>query len=509
MSVESAERYLNVVETAHRERLGQFFTPPFVARFMCQWALEESPPKLFDPAFGLGSFFFAAEKIAPDSIFEGIERDKKVLDHFFSDHSITNLESLRLKQGDYFSAWGASYPAIVCNPPYMRFQNFLDRDKVIPEIEKRTGLKLSGYTNLASAFLLKSLHELGDGGKLAYLMPLEFLNTGYGEVVKRALLEGGGIKALIRIEPEEEVFPDATTSVGIVLVHKDSVKHAVRFCTVTSMSQLEQGWAAVPGRSVNVEELDPVEKWLRHFDEPQKLNHSELVPVSSYGAFSRGIATGANEFFIVSRQEAAELGLPASTLRACIARSSQVRQGYFTESDLRRLADNDERVFLVDLASSGDESVKKYIAKGRSLGFDQRFLTRTRKPWFKLEARKPSPILFGVFSRDGFKVIRNTSSAVSLTCFHCFYPNLFGHDFVDYLFLYFNSPASQKILSQEARKYGGKLDKFEPRDLNRALAPSPQWFSRIPEALAKKQLDRIARGEGLDEAACRLFDTLI
>ncbi len=509
MSAEISERYLNVVEAEHRERLGQFFTPPIVARFMCQWALKGSPKRLFDPAFGLGAFFFAARGIAPEVSFVGIERDEKVLDHFYVEHSTTNLRSLQLTQGDYFSTWGAGYPSIVGNPPYMRFQNFLDRDRVIPEIERRTGLKLSGYTNMSSAFLVKSLHELGAGGRLAYLMPLEFLNTGYGEVVKRALLDEGAIKALIRIEPEGEVFPNATTSVGIVLVHKNAVKDTVRFCTATTLSQLERDLTGVPGRSVNVEELDPSDKWLRHFDEPQILNHSELVPTSLYGTFSRGIATGANEFFVVSRQEAAALHLPSTALRACITRSSQVQQALFTDANMKRLVENDERVFLIDLASSDNERINDYIAKGESLGFDKRYLTKTRKPWFKLESRQPSPILFGVFSRNGFKAVRNTSGAISLTCFHCFYPSLFGASLVDHLFLYFCSRTGQKILSREVRKYGDKLDKFEPHDLNRALAPSPQWFSRIPDTLVKHQLEQLARGEGIDEELHRTFDALL
>jgi adenine-specific DNA-methyltransferase len=260
------QRYLDSVEPGHRERFGQFFTPPVLAEFMCRWVLEGGAPVLFDPAFGLGAFFLAAKGLSPRARFVGLERDEKILKHVQGDNAALDLEQLSLTLGDYFASWGEKRTAIVCNPPYMRFQHFLERGRVIPELEKHTGLKLSGYTNTASAFLLKSLVELGAGGRLAYLMPLEFLNTGYGEVVKRALLHRARLKALLKVEPEGEVFPDAITSVGIVLACDDGDEGPVRFCTITDLEQLKGSWEDLPGRTLRRGELHAEEKWTRHFE---------------------------------------------------------------------------------------------------------------------------------------------------------------------------------------------------------------------------------------------------
>lgn len=508
MSVESAARYQNVVELGHRQRLGQFFTPSPVARFMCRWLLEKGAEELFDPAFGLGAFYFAAKELKPTIRFCGVEKDATVLVHFMEHHPNLDHKTLNLRKADYFSLWNITYPAIVCNPPYMRFQNFIDRQRIIPEIERRLGQRLSGYSNIASAFLLKSLHELAPGGCLAYLMPLEFLNTGYGETIKRALLNKGRLKALLRIEPEGEVFPDAITSVGIILVADDGKHEPVKFCTIKTLDQLERNLNDLPCRAVPTEELRPTDKWLRHFEEPCALDRGALQPLSLYGSFSRGIATGANEFFVLSKSEAAKWDLPTSILHPCISRSSQIRQALITNADIERLIENDERVLLADLSSSQNEAVKRYIDFGERQGFDKRYLTRMRKPWFKLESRQPAPILFGVFSRNGFKVIRNRSRAVSLTCFHCFYPNLFGAKFIDYLFLYFCSPVGQKIMSREVRKYGDNLDKFEPHDLNNVLVPTPEWFTRISEDVVTEKIVCISR-EGAASCLQGLFDDLI
>ncbi|TSE28943.1 HsdM family class I SAM-dependent methyltransferase [Tepidimonas charontis] len=507
MSVESVARYHSVVGLDHRRRHGQFFTPPPVARFMCRWLLKEGAREIFDPAFGLGAFYLAARELNPKIRFCAVEKDAKVLAHFREDHP--NLDdTIVLSNADYFSVWGIKYSAIVCNPPYMRFQHFADRHRVIPEIEKHLGRRLSGYSNIASAFLLKSLHELAPGGRLAYLMPLEFLNTGYGETIKQALLDKGRLKALLRIEPEGEVFPDAITSVGIILVSDDGIHEPVKFCTVQTLDQLERNLSDFPCRSVLTEELRPADKWLRYFEEPCALERGALQPLSMYGSFSRGIATGANEYFLLSRSDAAKWELPTSILHPCISRSSQIKQMLITDDDIERLIEEGERVLLADLSSSQEEAVKKYIEFGERQRFDKRYLTRMRKPWFKLERRQPAPILFGVFSRNGFKVIRNKSRAVSLTCFHCFYPNIFGARFVDHLFLYFCSSVGQRIVAREVRKYGDKLNKFEPHDLNNALVPSPEWFARIPENVI---IEKVACVSRVGAASCMrgLFDDLI
>lgn len=508
MSFESITRYYSVVDQYHRKQYGQFFTPPPVARFMCRWLVQKGAVELFDPAFGLGAFYFAARELNPAIRFSGIEKDPTVLAHFREDHPSLDASILTLSNVDYFSVWGAKHPAIVCNPPYLRFQHFTDRQRVIPEIKRYLGQRLSGYSNIASAFLFKSLHELVPGGCLAYLMPLEFLNTIYGETIKRALLDKGRLKALLRIEPEGEVFPDAITSVGIILVSDDGTQEPVKFCTVESLAQLENNINELPCRSVPLEALRPEDKWLRHFEQPCVLNSGALQPLSLYGSFSRGIATGANDFFILSKSDVARLELPASILHPCISRSSQIKQVLISDADIDRLIENDERVFLVDLSSSHDKAVKKYIEFGKLQRFDKRYLTRMRNPWFKLERRQPAPIWFGVFSRNGFKVIRNTSRALTLTCFHCFYPNFLGEKFVDYLFLYFCSPVGQQILSREVRKYGGKLDKFEPNDLNKVLVPSPEWFARISKRDVMKKVASINQ-EGSASSTQGLFDNLL
>ncbi len=227
-------RYIANVGTDHQRKHGQYFTPDVVAQFMTNWVLQSKHKELFDPACGTGAFFRPIQDRHDIKIF-GMDIDRKITDFML------NMEWDRMptvRNTDYLLTWDSKYGNIVCNPPYIKFHRFPNRSDVAKQFQEHLGIAMSGYMNTASAFLMKSLAELNDDGRLAYLMPLEFLNTGYGAVVKRQLMEGQHLKAVIQVECEEEVFRDVTTSVGIILVDKARKFRHVEFCRITKVDEL-------------------------------------------------------------------------------------------------------------------------------------------------------------------------------------------------------------------------------------------------------------------------------
>jgi len=508
MNNENIEKYTATVGIDHRRSHGQFFTPFEVAAFMCRWVMANRSKDVYDPCFGLGAFFNAARTVDPRVVFRGSEADARILGFYMENGK--DEERLHVAHQDYLATWDQQHEAIVCNPPYMRFQLFNNREAVFACFLNRLNCRMSGYTNIASAFLMKSIAELRPCGRLAYIMPLEFLNTGYGEAVKARLLAAGLLKVLIRIDAEKDVFPDATTSVGIILVAKDGLDTPVKFYSVTRISALNSLLEAPPIRELSRQELRPNDKWLRHFDQRDsnfKIRH--LVEIGTYGSFTRGIATGANEFFAMSISEANLRRLPRSSFIRCITKSAQVTRNVFREDDLDALESADAPILLLNLTGPVTGFHRDYLDNGEKQGVHQRYLTKVRNPWYKLERRNPAPLLFGVFSRERFKVIRNLSTAVNLTCYHGFYPNLFGSAVTDRLFLYFQSRAARRLLELNMRRYGGSLDKFEPNDLNRALAPSFDWLMKLPPDAVTKALEFCDRGKGIPDFMDDLFDELI
>lgn len=481
--------YEETVGTDHKKKHGQFFTHPSVADFMVGWVLKSEFKSVFDPAFGLGAFFEAASRLGADS-FYATEIDKKIIEFWKSTNGVGKKVSI--KNEDYLYSWEDRNANIVCNPPYLRFQKFFGREEVRAHIEEKLGLRISGYTNIASVFLLKSLSELKYGARMAYILPPEFLNTGYGEVIKEKLLRSGWLQSILSINCEKDVFPDATTSVCILLIDTKNENNYVDFYSVNSIEFLDEIFLHPPVNRVAASDLSPKDKWQVYFSERNlSYNKDSLVPLSFYGRFSRGIATGANEFFLLSKNRIGELGLKLSEVVGCISKSSQIKNSFFDDRDFQNLESEDHQVYLLNLNGNLSLRGKEYVKYGESQNYHTRFLTKNRDPWYKIEQRQPSPLLFGVFSRDGYKVIRNTTKALNLTCFHGFQPNMFGTSNIDHLFLYLKSKIGREILSINMRKYGDALDKFEPNDLNNAMVPNPQVFSSIDQNIIKEEIEQV------------------
>jgi adenine-specific DNA-methyltransferase len=508
-----ASTYGESVSSRHRQQFGQFFTDPRVASFMVDQVLRSGQKSLYDPCFGHGAFFDAVSGRS-DVAFYASEVDPTVLD-FWKMHHPDTVANVHLE--DYFKTWGRQHLNIVCNPPYMRFQKFSGRQQVFQDFEDRLGIRLSGYTNTASAFLLKSLSELAPGGRLAYIMPLEFLNAGYGTLVKQQLLNDSRLKAIISLNCEKDVFPDVITSVGIILVNAGprtsgdadlsrdsdrSAPSAVDFHVINHIGDLPGCLEKSPCSRVAVSALDPADKWLKYLQPTAvEFNHNRMVPLEYYGRFSRGIATGANEFFALSADQVRELGLQASDVTACITRSSHIKNPVFSPADLDALARAGHRTFLFSPGSTPSAAAQTYISAGESAGYHTRFLTSHRNPWYRTEVRQSAPILLGVFSRGGYKVIRNYSDALNMTCYHGFQldPSVTPlyevgpcPHVVDCLFLYLFSDAGRRMLSLSMRKYGDSLDKFEPNDLNRALVPKPEVFALLSECDVRAALNELS-----------------
>ena len=505
--------YITKIPLAHRKDFGQYFTPSIVAHIMADWIIKSNPKTILDPAFGLGIFYDEIKKIIPDNLmkFTAYEIDSRILTY----NNYERNDDLTIVNSDYLEADAGSFDGIICNPPYMRFQKFLNRHNVLPIIEKKIGKKLIGYSNISSVFLVKSLSELNYNGRLAYIMPLEFFNTGYGKEIKRSLLEKHLLKRIIIFENEKDVFPDATTTVCILLCSNDGKDERIKISLIKSAEEIN-GLLSVDNLNcveISSKELPHNKKWspiILSLFTAQKIPN-DFVKISLYGSFKRGIATGANDFFALTKSDINKYNISSNNICKCITKSPQIKKAIFTEKDFNSLYEKNRPVYCLDVKNHNEQSVINYIKLGEVKGIHTRYLTRMRKPWYKIEHRRPAPILFGVFNRGRFKVIRNYSSAINFTCFHSFYPNiLFGEREIDKLFVYLLSNIGQSTLELNKRSYGENLNKLEPGDLNECYCPSQDQFALIQQKEVEKIIEIAKENQDLAiEMSNKLINRII
>ena len=472
--------YASNASSEHVKKLGQFFTPFSIAHFMAKWVISNPQCRtILDPAVGLGIFFRAILKEAASNSYQliGYDIDPQVLKKartLFQDYKDYDI---RLINRDYmFNDWNNRYDGIICNPPYQRFQNYKNRNEILTEFQSRLGLSLSGLTNLHTLFLLKSVNQLSENGRAAYILPSEFLNADYGVFIKRNLIKYKSLKYVIVFDLTENLFDNVITTSSILLFDNSADIKTLEFIAVKSLddlAHLESQFPLYPniktsGKAVLYEDLDESIKWRAYYQKQNGSKYRNLVPLSTYGKVVRGIATGDNDYFTFNEQKKREFEIEDRYLLPCLTKANQASSYFFTQEDFEKLRMGGKNIYLLNITDVISPAIRRYIQLGEKLGVHKKYLTSHRTPWYAIENRPPAPILVTVFNRNGLRFVRNEANVRNLTCFHCFYLDMFAMEKIDILMAYLITDVAREIFNDNRREYGDGLKKFEPNDLNNA-----------------------------------------
>lgn len=497
------KEYAGVVGLEHRKRFAQFFTPEVIADFMARWVLDgRKKMDVLEPAFGLGAFSRSLFKQNPKVRVVGYEADATIYNYAAENVAQAGSDVLLYNEDYLRASWEDKYDGIICNPPYLKFHDY-DNASLVPLVNEQLGIRLNGFTNLYTLFLLKSISQLRDGGRMAYIVPSEFLNSDYGVEVKRALLRSGVLRHVVVVDFTQCAFDDALTTACILLCHKDGSLSEVRFSHVSDVGQLQasladySAWAA--------DQLKPETKWKQYYEGACSADYRHLVPFSTFAKVSRGIATGANDYFTFRESKKELYGIPERCLMRCVCHSTDVHGLFFTDDDFQRLSHSDKAVYLFNgCADVEDEHVRGYISLGEETGADKRYLTASRKPWYAIENRKPSPIWVSVFNRKGLRFVRNIAGVSNLTTFHCVYDA--GVVDIDVLFGYLVTNVAKEIFMDNSRQYGNGLVKFEPNDLNKGKAVDLRLLTEEEAQLVSAASQRL-QCQGIEDEIILLLDS--
>lgn len=490
-------QYAEKTPYPYRKQLGQFFTPFSIADLMTSWILKNKPKNLLDPACGTGVFERSVFKYTSGPIkVSAYDIDKKMIDICERLSPAMGLLKMELFQQDYLSTeWSPTYDAVICNPPYLKHHHIKDKYKYISLFREKLNRAFSLNTNIYSLFLIKSLSQLAEGGRMAFITPSEFLNANYGVEVKRHLVSSGKWRYLIVFDFKMSVFNGATTTACITLFEDMPSQDRLTFIKVKNEKGIEEAKALInkgatdefTSQSVEVfskpfKDLEPEIKWKQYFEKQHQ--SSLLVPFTKYAKVMRGIATGANDYFTFSAKDLEKFEIDKKYVVPCLTKANHVPQNIFTQGDFRRLVSQNKKTYLLYVnGQSIDASLKKYLDAGEVKGIDKKYLTSHRSPWWLTEERKPAPILVIVFGRKGLRFVKNETEVRNLTCFHSVYPTSQGEKFINVLMAFLITDTAQKILGAEKREYGNGLEKFEPNDINKGLIID---FEKLPPEVISK-----------------------
>jgi adenine-specific DNA-methyltransferase len=511
------------VEAWQREtkQLGQVATPELVAALMAKWVMSAKPKIVLDPAAGLGGLLASCRHINRGVQLVGVERDTDTLQRA----KTTAPRGTKLILADYLKSNAGLFDGIVANPPYVKAQRLDYSDEDWRYFEERFGTPLDRLTNLYGLFLLKIWEDLSRNGRAAVILPAEFLNANFGEEIKERLLRVIRPIAVAVFAPSLKIFPDALTTSAIVFLDKgrsdeasvfakriESIEEAECFVDKLLAGTIQD---AING-CTNLATLNSQDKWLNLL--LNGVQSGDYLPfpkrIGDYFKCRRGIATGANDFFCLSRSTLREHGLTYALVEPCITKATDADGLVFTREKMDALAGRDRRCYLLN-PSRNSQKLMSYLDLGEQQGISKRHLPSHRPVWYMPENRPVADIWVAVFSRESVKFILNSSGAKNLTCFHGLYAKSGYENLPALMTLFLNSSGGRRAFSQVNRFYGDGLNKLEPKDVEDMPCPvMPELnrteASRIVRKLAElEKLSLSERTAGADElAACYFTPTI-
>jgi len=512
--------------------LGAYYTNPLVARYLVRWAIRNAADTVLDPSFGEGVFLEAALDVlsasatAKTQVF-GVEYDKGTYQRakeVLSDR----IDPCNILCADFFDVTGGpdlqgfakpdlpSFDVVVGNPPFIRYHRFNGKARLKAQKRSRhLGIELNGLSSSWAHFVVHSVSFLKADGRLAMVLPAEFMHASYAGPVVKFLADS--FRSIRVLTFRKKLFPDLSEDTILALGEGKGIT-PVSF-SVTDLESVDALTGRIQkGRPVDIQ---PVVKGLTRLmeyllpDSTRQLytrlkSDERVTRLADIADVGIGYVTGNNDFFHLTEKESREYAIPEEFMLPCIRRSSQLKGIFFTKADWKHELGLGEAVLLLHLAGRQGrlpQPIRRYLTTGEQQGVPKAYKCRNRNPWW---------VVPNVYACDGFltymsgnkaQLVVNQAGAVARNTLHIV--RLHKPNRVEMMRLAVSWLTSLTTLSTEIEGHslGGGMLKLEPGEAARTLVPLPTMKKTAVQELAKEVDSQIRAGQW--ETAQSLADQTI
>jgi adenine-specific DNA-methyltransferase len=455
-----------------RRALGATYTPAGIISSMLSWARAQNaePSRIVEPGTGSARFLLAGARLFRKAELIGIELDPLPAMIARANLSACGLAGRStILVGNYRStvlpAWkGATL--YVGNPPYVRHHQIDSTSKKwLTAAAGRLGHEASQLSGLHVYFFLATALKAQAGDLGVFITAAEWLDVNYGRLVRDLFLNQLGGESLTVIEPTANPFEDAETTAAISTFVVGSHKPSIRVARVADSKVLGN---LSGGKQLHRGRLETESRWSHLMRKPRAIPQG-YIELGEICRVHRGQATGANHVWIAGPHSE---DLPTQVLFRTVTRARELFAADGVLSDASGLRDVIDLPTDLDvLAAEHRKSVARFLRHARKVGVASGYIARTRRAWWSVGLRSSAPILATYMARRPPAFVLNLAGARHLNIAHGLYPREpLAAGILNNLARYL----SQAVSVSDGRTYAGGLTKFEPREMERLIVPSPE-----------------------------------
>ncbi len=341
------------------------------------------------------------------------------------------------------------FDIVITNPPYTR-QDDIGNNKYVDfireialKIDDKKEIKLSSEAGIYAYFFTHAFHFLKEGGMLGYIVSNSWMDVKFGKDLQKFFLDNFKIKYIIDFDKRS--FEEAAVNTVIVILQKLSDKtkkserdnNLVKFVRIKESLKVDEiidlienadnSYEDSIARCILVKQKDLAEdyKWSKYLRAPkiyyEIIKNNKITKLGNVADVSVGVVTLANDFFVLSKEQAKKLGIENKFLKPAITKAKNMQ---FLDV---KISDADSYILSVNETSKELEgtNVLKYIkygeqkdieltrgtTKGKIVkGYQNTPALKSKKLWYSIGKIIPKPIIVPVLVYDRWYAALNTAN---------------------------------------------------------------------------------------------------